>query len=316
MSEAPATQVPLGLRIERALRRQLYLVCRTLVRGVGLDFVGPLGTGLGELHYRLGGRARRRIEREVALLLGRRPGEPAVRELVRSAYRVNDAAVLEILKLFDRAQDLERLRAKVEIRGIERLRDALAAGRGAILLAGHMGNGALLVIDLVARGIPVSVVYHQARMMDPGLFSDGMARYGIDGIVANEGLRAYGRMLSALRANRVVYLMADQGVGKAREGIALRFLGKDMWMPAGPAQLARHSKAPVLPVATTAVEPRWGFEILPAVERDENATLEADVERLLRVSEGLILEHPQFWSWHHRRWREYPLAADAVPPPR
>jgi lauroyl/myristoyl acyltransferase len=33
---------------------------------------------------------------------------------------------------------------------------------------------------------------------------------------------------------------------------------------------------------------------------------------LLRVTEQDILRHPQLWSWHHRRWRRFPLADDTA----
>jgi lauroyl/myristoyl acyltransferase len=310
----PIPQVPLPLRIERALGRAMFVAIRTLVRAVPYRFVRRLGAALGELQFRLGLVARRRMVSELEVLLGRPAHDRGVHEQMRTAYRTNNAAVLEILKLFDSPQDEQMLLAQVEIEGLATLRTALESGRGAILLAGHMGNGALMVIKLVASGIPVSVVYHQARMMDAGLFDRGLGAYGIRGILANDGIRAYGRMLSALRANEVVYMMADQGTKKAKDGLMSRFLGKDMPMPAGPAQLARHAKAPVLPVATVAAEPVWRFEILPPVPRDPTASLEQDVETLLKVSERLILDHPQFWSWHHRRWRHHPLAADVARP--
>jgi len=303
--------VPLPLRLERALTRGLFLACRTLVRSLPYHRIRPLGALLGELQFRLMLRSRRRIEREVAMLLGRPAGDPTTHAQLRTAYRSNNAAVLEILKLFDQPQDRDMLLTQVEVDGLANLRSALEGGRGAILLAGHMGNGALLVIRLVAAGIPVSVVYHQARMMDEALFEQGLRAYGIEAILANDGIKAYGRMLAALRRNQVVYMMADQGTKKAKDGLLSRFLGKDMPMPAGPAQLARHAKAPVLPVATVAAEPVWRFEIQPAVVREPGASLEQDVAALLRVSEQEILRHPQLWSWHHRRWRNYPLAADA-----
>lgn len=307
-------RVPLPLRIERVARRALFLACRTLVRRVPFHHLRRLGGWLGELQFRFGFVARRRMVREVTAILGRPADDRSVNEQMREAYRTNNAAVLEILKMFDRRQDEAMLLSNVEIDGIPILQAALAGGRGAILLAGHMGNGALLVVRLVASGIPVSVVYRAARMMDAGLFERGMPFYDIEGILANDGIRAYAKMLAALRRNRVVYMMADQGTRKARDGMRVRFLGKDMSMPAGPAQLARHANAPVLPVSTVAAEPKWRFEILPPIPRDKGASLEADAEALLRVSERLILRNPQLWSWHHRRWRHHPLAPNPTLP--
>lgn len=245
---------------------------------------------------------------ELAVLMGRSPDDPLPREHMREAYRSNDIAVLEILKLFDQKQDTKMLLAHVEVDGVSALRAGLEGGRGAILLACHAGNGALLLVHLAALGFPVSMVYREAGMMDPGLFQQGLAFYDVDGILATDGLKSYGRMLAALRANRVVCIMADQGTKKARDGVMLKFLGKRMPMPPGPAQLARHAKAPVLPVELSAVDPRWRFEILPPVSFKSGSTLENDIESLLRVSERVIMRNPQWWSWHQRRWRFYPLS--------
>jgi KDO2-lipid IV(A) lauroyltransferase len=263
---------------------------------------------LGEARFRLNFRERSRIQRDLETLLGRPVGDPETHARLRTAYRTSDAAVFEILKLFDQPQSIDLLLSHTDVAGLDHLRRALEGGRGAILLAGHSGNGALLVVRLAAAGIPVSVVYHQARMMDKALFEGGLRHYDVDAIEANEGLKAYGRMLGALRRNQVVFMMADQGVKKAKDGVRMRFLGKDMPMPVGPAQVARHARAPVLPVSATGFEPTWQFEIQPAVPLDPTTSLEDEMAALLKFSEMDILRHPQLWSWHHRRWRYFPLA--------
>jgi KDO2-lipid IV(A) lauroyltransferase len=199
------------------------------------------------------------------------------------------------------------LTARSEVDGLEHLRAALAQGRGAILLAAHMGNAALLPLRLAASGWPVSVVYKESRMMSADFFLQGLERYGIQGIAANAGLRAYGEMLAALKQGRIVFLMLDQGVKQAKDGLPQRFLGKDMPMPAGPAQLARASKAPVLPVVTTAATPVWRFAVQPPLSLGQ-ASLEADAALLVIATERMVLSHPQLWSWPQRRWRKFPAA--------
>lgn len=304
----PKPAVPWLLRTERAGARAMFLIFRTLVRSVRFERLRFLGAVLGELQFRLGFVARRRMVQELAVLLGRSSDDPKPRQQMREAYRCNDVAVLEVLKLLDQRQDTDMLLSQVKVDGVPALRAVLDAGRGAILLACHAGNGALLLIRLAALGFPVSMVYRESAMMDAGLFQRGLAFYDIEGILATDGLKAYGKMLGALRANRVVFVMADQGTKKARDGVMFKFLGKRMSMPAGPAQLARHARTPVLPVEITAAHPRWGFEILPPITFQLGATLEDDMETLLRVSESVIMRHPQWWSWHQRRWRRFPMS--------
>lgn len=286
----------------------MFLAARSFLRVVGFERAGAAGRRLGALQYRLGGSARRRMQTEMARALGRPADDPAVPPMLREAYRVNTAAVFETMAMLDRRQDETMLVARCEIEGLEHLRAALAPGRGAILMAAHMGNAALVPLRLASDGWPVSVLYKESRMMSADFFLAGLERYGIQGIAANSGLRAYGQMLAALKQGRLVFLMLDQGVKLAKDGQVLRFLGKDMPMPAGPAQLARAARAPVVPVATLAASPRWRFALQPPVPLGAG-TLEADVATLVGASERIVLDQPQLWSWPQRRWRKFPLAA-------
>jgi len=303
-----AARVPLALRAERAIARAMFVACLATVRRIRFRNIRRLGSVLGALQFHVAFLERRRIASDLASLLGQPANDPRVRHLLLEAYRHSDAAVLEILKLLDARQDLATLLGDVEIGGVDRVTAALAEGRGAILLATHAGNGALLAVKLAAAGLPISVAYRESRMFERGLFERGFAQYGVEAIRATEGLQSYGHMLQALRRNRVLYVMADQGTKKARDGKVFRFLGKDMPMPGGPAQLARHARAPILPVATEGATPRWRFRVLPPVLRAEGSTVQEDAAVLFRIMEQQILRHPDCWSWHHRRWRRFALA--------
>jgi len=222
---------------------------------------------------------------------------------------VNTIAVLEVLSMVDRKLDTRRMGELCQVDGLENLQ-AARNGRGAILLATHSCNSLLLAAQLADQGWPMTIVYRQSRMMSLQFFVDGLAHYGFDGIAANEGFRAYARMLDALRHNRVVFAMMDQGVKKAETGVPLTFLGKHMPMPGGVVQLARQSRAPILPVASLAADPHWHFQIEPRLALVPGGTIEQDVIAVARHVEGQILAHPELWSWHQRRWREYPVAQD------
>lgn len=279
------------------------------MRVAGFGGARGIGTVLADIQFRMAWRVRRRCVHDLALLLGRPVDDPSVRGQLRQAYRVSTIAVLEVLAMFDRRLDQGVLDSHCEVEGLEHVRTALAAGRGAILLGAHMGNGALLAARLAGAGWPVSVVFRQARMMSAGFFERGLPLYGIEGILANAGLRAYVQMLDALRRGRILFVMMDQGTKAAQDGIVLNFLGKDMPMSAGPAQLARQSGAPVLPLLTTAAEPVWKFTIGAPVPRVPGSSLESETEQLARVTERHIIQHPDLWSWHHRRWRKFPMAS-------
>lgn len=286
----------------------MFLALRTLLRTAGFERAAPIGRLLGDLQFHLSWRQRRRMQQEMAAALGR-PNDAAVGSLLREAHRTNNAAVLQIMSLLDGRLDDTQIEASCQIDGLDHLREVMARGRGAVLLATHMGNAVLPVLKLAQAGWPVSVVYREARMMSAGFFQAGLERYGIEGILANTGIQAYAQMVKALKQGRIVFMMLDQGVKQAENGVLHRFLAKDMAMPAGPAQLARVARAPVLPMATVAAEPRWRFSIEPAVVL-EGPAFEDDLARLVSITERQVLAHPELWSWHQRRWRRHRLPAD------
>jgi KDO2-lipid IV(A) lauroyltransferase len=297
----------MAYRLARARRRSLFLTARWLVRRTGFDGIRRAGAWVGRLHYLGSTRTRRACLAGIAAVLGRPADDPEVRCTLREAYRVNTIAVLEVLSMVDRKLDAARLQARCRVDGLEHLA-AARRGRGAILLATHSGNSLLLAAQLAEAGVPVTVVYRHARMMSAEFFATGLPRYGIEGILANEGFKAYARMVDALRKDRVVFAMVDQGVKEAETGVPMRFLGKDMPMPGGVVQLSRSTRAPMLPVTAVAADPVWHFVIEPPLELPPGGSIEDDTMKVMRRVESQILAHPDLWSWQHRRWRRYPLA--------
>ncbi|HTQ37162.1 MAG TPA: lysophospholipid acyltransferase family protein [Steroidobacteraceae bacterium] len=296
------------ITFERLRRRVLFLVMRRVLRWSGFDSARPIGAFLGALQYCFDSRTRQTCLEGIAALLGRKADDPQVAAIARSAFRVNTMAVLEVLSMVDRKLDAQRLHARCRVDGLENLR-AARNGRGAILLATHSGNSLLLAAQLADAGWPVTIVYRRARMMSLEFFVEGLPRYGFDGILANEGFRAYARMVDALRHDRVLFAMMDQGVKDAETGVPLRFLGKDMPMPGGVVQLARQTRAPIVPVTSLAADPVWHFAIGPRLSLPPGGSIEEDTAAVLRHVEAQILAHPELWSWHHRRWRNFPVAA-------
>lgn len=286
----------------------MFLTARRLVRSMEFRRIRVWGRRIGTWQYRCGGRNRRRCLHDLARLQLRAPGDPVVARQLLASYRNYATATMQVIAVCDRKIDLESLNRECRTDALERVHAALASGHGAILLATHSGNSLLLGAQLASSGLPITVVYRQALMMSEDFFAAGLPRYGIEGVTANDGVRAYAMMRRALKNNRIVLIMIDQGVKHAKDGIVSRFLGKDMPMPAGPAQLARATGAPILPLATLAAEPLHHFVVEAPVQLQPGATLEQDLQRLLQVTERQVLAKPELWSWPHRRWRKFPLA--------
>jgi lauroyl/myristoyl acyltransferase len=300
----------LKVRMNRLRRRLVFLAARSLMRRFGFENSRALGSFLGAWQYFLRVFARRRCMAHISAVLGARPRDPRVAALLRSAYRVSTTCALQVVSMVDRKLDADRLRELCRVDGIGNLA-AARSGRGAILLATHSCNSLLLAAQLADQGWPISIVYRQSPMMSRQFLEEGLGHYGFHGIAANGGFRAYASMVDAMRHNRVLFAMMDDSVRRAESGVLLRFLGKDLPMPGGIVQLARQTRAPILPVTSLAVVPVWHFEIEPPLQLVSGGTIEEDVAKVLRHVERQILTHPELWSWPHRRWFKAPLAPGA-----
>lgn len=294
--------------LRRGLRRVFFMLVSLAVRLRGFDGARRLGSAIGNLEYTFGGSGRKRCLSDLALLQNRTPDDPLIARQLRESCRVYMGAMIEVVAMFLHKLDAATLNARCRVDGVAIL-EAARDDRGAILLATHSGNTLLAAAQLASKGWPVTIVYRQSRMMSADFFAEGLPRYGMESIPANEGVKAYKEMLRALRKNRVVFVMIDQGVKYEKDGMPMRFLGKDMPMPMGPAHLLRKSGAPVLPLVTLAARPVWHFEIQAPVPVMTQGTLEDDMSTLVRITERQVLDRPELWSWHQRRWRKFPLAA-------
>jgi KDO2-lipid IV(A) lauroyltransferase len=297
----------LNIHIRRLRRRTTFQIARWLVRLVGFDCCRPSGRILGALQYFLLGSRRRRCTADLAAVLDCDPHDPRVSLTLRSAYRVNTSGALEATSMLDRKLDVARIYQRCRVDGIEHL-TAARTGRGAIMLATHSCNSLLVLAQLAHQGWPLTIVYRRSPSMPPDFDQNGLGRYGFEGVAAEDGLRSYVDMVNALRRDRVLFAMMDHGVTMAESGIQLRFLGKDMPMPGGIVQLARQTRAPIVPLTALAMDPVWHFRIEPELRINPGGSFEEDAALVMKHVEGQILAHPELWSWPHRRWRKYPLA--------
>jgi len=184
------------------------------------------------------------------------------------------------------------------------IHEALALGKGAIVVTAHFGEWEGAAAAVSVAGVPAIAI---ARRLDnPLLHQEVHAARSSLGLVMVDRKHAAKRMLKALRDKHIVILLIDQAV-KPREGIQLPFLGRPAWTATSPAKLALKTGAPIVPLFCYPD----GTGIRIAVEKpiDIAALLpsERSVEQILatlnRSIERRILEHPELWLWMHDRWK-------------
>lgn len=138
---------------------------------------------------------------------------------------------------------------RIDVRNHHILRDAIAAGNGAVGALPHMGNWDHAGAWVISHGIPVTTVaerlepeavYRRFQEFREGL---GMTIYPLTG----EG-DVFARLAEHVRGGDFVPLLADRDL--TERGVPVTFFGEPASMPAGPAALALRTGAPLIPVST------------------------------------------------------------------
>ncbi|MDF1503083.1 lysophospholipid acyltransferase family protein [Roseisolibacter sp. H3M3-2] len=307
-SEAPPTDRPATLA-----HRLEYAALRTALGGLGAlswDRATAVGAWLGRTGYAPLGIRRGVVERQIAAAFPEFDAD-RVRAVARASYESLGRTTLEaalvprlgrqgVLDLFERVEGWDVLEA------------ALARGRGALVVTGHLGNWELGGSYVAARGVPIDGVARQmANPLFDGFLTDTRQRLGMTVVWDGHAVR---RTPRALRENRVVAMVSDQGaLGLASTWVP--FFGRPAKTPRGPAVFALRLKVPIL-FAAAVRQPSGrfllGFEPVPVEETgDRERDVDTIVAAYTRQLEAWVRRYPEQYFWQHRRWKHQPADTPA-----
>lgn len=236
--------------------------------------------------------------------------DPCAANRVGRAHVVNLVkAIVEVLRFprLDR-RAVERL---VTVEGMGHLEEALAAGRGVMIMTAHFGNWELLGATLSRLGHPLAVlVQPPSQAAFDRLFLEFRALVGIASH-PNRGPASLRPMFRHLRANGLLGLICDQhGEGMTAFGT---LFGHRISVPSGPFFFAERTGAAILPMSIVRTPRdrhvlRIEAPIVPTGDPDR------DAQQLCDRFEAWIRAHPDHWLWVHARFDradELPVADPA-----
>jgi KDO2-lipid IV(A) lauroyltransferase len=264
-----------------------------------------VGAMIGRFGYSPLGIRRQVVERQIAAAFpDLAPAD--VRELARASYEHLGRTTIEtaLLPRLSREELLGLFESEGDWGVLQR---AVDAGKGVVIVTGHLGNWELGGAYVAARGIGLDGI---ARRMNNPLFDAYLTRTRSRiGITVVHDAEAVRRTPRSLRDGRAVAFVSDQGVlGLASTFVP--FFGRPAKTPRGPAVFALRLRVPVI-FAAAIRRPSGRYElILEEIPVEETGDRERDVDavvaRYTRALEGRVREHPAQYFWHHRRWRRQP----------
>jgi len=287
-------------RIEYAI----VLAIRWLVGWMPYPLVRLLGTTIG-LTFHVIDRQHRRLA--VSQLRAAFPmrSEDECRAIARQTFIHFGLSLVTVLRASTRSP--AALLDVMEVEGLEHVKGALNAGKGAIVFSGHFGYWELHGLTHARVVGPMSVL---ARPLDNPYLHDLLERMRT--ATGNRVIYRQGAMRHVLRAldrNECVAVLIDQHIHGA-DAVPVDFFGRPAATTSALATLALRTGAPLVPAFAVPLEHgRCRLVYEPAVEpppaTSDDPVLEL-TQRCTDVLEMWVRRYPHLWLWMHRRWRDVP----------
>ena len=290
MIRSPRRRGPLRATLDLALAGLLVLA------------VGPFLLAPADWTVRAFGAAGRRLLplfpaaariRDNRALLGL-TGAPEAERRLEAGVGDNFGRVLaEYVRMPDFARGRDRRRAT----GLDHLRAAVEAGRGAVLVSAHYGNWEAVRLAARDAGVEVGILYRSFN--NAGFDRLSRSRIAVAGEpVMHKGREGARALLAHLRKGGAMLVLIDQRQSKSP---ALPFLGRPALTATGVASICLRTGAALIPARAARAADGLSFDVAfeAPIPHGRAEAMTAEANR--RIGRW-IAEHPEQWFWLHRRW--------------
>ncbi len=223
--------------------------------------------------------------------------------ILRQMFSHLGGGFVEMLRL-DLSKSSAEIGRDFVVTGEEHVKQALAEGRGCILLTGHVGFWEAGNFIFSKLGYPIGVVAKPMRNPLTDSYFLRM-REAAGGYIINSRKGAR-RILKSLQQNHLVGILMDQHIHRS-EAVQVPFFGRPAWTTPIIAELAMKYRVPIIPAYCWWLpDDRYHLDIGPVIQLEEKTSPESVTEAtalLTRTIEDAIRRDPSQWFWVHRRWR-------------
>ena len=281
-------------RAEYALYRAVAWFARRLSDRATLRW----GSCLGSLGRMLLRRRDRLAMRNLRMIFPSKT-EAERRAIAKACWRHFGREALFSIRM--QTMSIEEIAARCPLVNAEVLHEAVARGKGVILISAHWGGwemGGLVLMSAVRNVRTIT------RRLDNEFLERDLARLrSRTGAEVLDRTRAVREMIGALESNAVVVLLPDQSV-LPREGALVPFLGRDAWTTTLPAKLAIRLGSTIVFAFCIADETGHRLEFERGFQPSEaESNPIALTRRINEVISRRIEARPELWLWMHDRWK-------------
>jgi len=257
---------------------------------------------LADLHYFFAFRDRRFVKANLRVIFPEAKNKQ-LRKISKKVFR-NFA---KYLADFFRFEKLNRayIDKNIKLENLHYFDQALAVGKGVVVLTAHLGNWELGGVVLAQLGYPfwaVALSHKNKKVND--FFVAQRARKGVNVIAMGKAIRS---CISEIRNNHMVALVGDRDF--TEKGIVIDFFNKPTHFPEGPAALSLMTGASIIPgFMLRNSDDTFTLRIEKPVEFSPTGDKAKDLKNLITVYNGIVEDYirryPDQWYVFRRFWVE------------
>lgn len=282
-----------------------FAAYRAMVQRMSLDHGTAFAAAMARAMVPL---VRRRTLRNLRLAMPELSDEAHRGIVVDMADHLARTAI-EYLHLAELRDDPER----ITVSGVEHLQSARIAGRGAVLVTGHLGHWEMVRAACARLDWAPAIIY---RKFNNALVDAEAQRLmqTLDAPIFHKGKRGTLGLLRHIRKGGAAMILSDQRFNGAPH---VPFFDLPARTALAPAEIALEYGAALLPVygIRRGRSSRFDITIDPPLlpGTSENAALET-MRQVNHRLESRIRETPGQYFWLHNRWRLQDVPAHRLPP--
>jgi KDO2-lipid IV(A) lauroyltransferase len=262
---------------------------------------------LGNVSYYLMGLRRVVAQENFAHVLDKPTNDPQVRRVARESFQ-NFACLLRDAMLYP-SLSMAELEQRVTIHNPEHFEQALARGKGVIIVSAHFGNMDLPSAILAKRFKPIALVSETLR---PPQLMDYLTQIRDERHVhMNPYDRAPRKLIEALKHNEMSAFLMDFGVTHHFDmhTVPVTLFGAETDFPTGPAQLAMLTGAAII-VGHSHMDAKGHIDVYsnPALVIERTGDRQRDIQVTMQTiacrMEDFIRLSPEQWYIFRPMWHD------------
>jgi len=278
-----------------------YKVAKWISLRLPLKTCYKIATICADIYYSFAWEDRRNLTYNLKIILGT-DDKKLIEKNMKGIFRNFAKYLADFFRFSKLSRDY--ILNHITLEGKENIDKAMANGKGAIMLAAHIGNWEMGAAVMASLGYPFHAIIldHKDKRINE-LFRQQRAISGVKAISVGAQLKS---CFGVLRGNNLLAIVCDRDF--SGHGLRVNFFGRPATLPKGAAFFHLKTGAPIIPsFLLRTKEDNFRFVFEKPLETESTGDKEADIKNIMQkyllVVEKYIKDFPDQWYAFRKVWQ-------------